>query len=178
MTKDAEQIASEKNAMFLGNYIVIFQHIESKLNQILQMAMGEGSWHFTQIILTELSNSSKIRIVRSILNSALSETEDKFKQDWLQGFNALMNKVADEAQQRNHLVHGTYDYTAAKLGGPVICFYKKAAADGLRDKTISMTDENCEEILEKVSGLATAMNFAFLQIISWCPDLFNDPVTG
>ncbi|TNE61868.1 MAG: hypothetical protein EP335_14365 [Alphaproteobacteria bacterium] len=170
----SEEIAiSDEVSRFLGNYITSFQFIESQLNQILQLALGFQNWRYSRIVFAELSNRSKISCVRSIINDALADTKDKFRLEWLVSFNNVMRRTADEAATRNQLVHGIYDYTIAKHGGPVLLFYNRVAKQGLSDKSIPLSSTEQLSILSTVAELARDISLVRLQIVSWSVELFE-----
>ncbi|MGY8665401.1 hypothetical protein Q3C01_23975 [Bradyrhizobium sp. UFLA05-109] len=58
-----EKAEIERLFQFIGTYVVVFQDAESKLNQIIQLAIGLDRWHVSHGVIRTLSNSQKIDLV-------------------------------------------------------------------------------------------------------------------
>jgi hypothetical protein len=60
----------EKLSLFIGRYILFFQFMESKIDQMLLLATDLNRWHVGQTILTKLGYRDKIEILSSIVHSS------------------------------------------------------------------------------------------------------------
>jgi hypothetical protein len=65
-----EKAEIERLFHFIGMYVVVFQDAESKLDQIIQLAIGLDRRHVSHGVIALLSNSQKIDLVQSIVHSS------------------------------------------------------------------------------------------------------------
>ncbi|WP_417465333.1 hypothetical protein [Kordiimonas sp.] len=169
-----EEQASSVTSKFLGDYICSFQWIENRLDQIIHLSLGNKYWFFTKIVLAEMSNASKVRSVRALVNNALLNTQDKSQKEWLLHFNSVMKRVTAEAETRNQLVHGQYDYTGTKHGLPVMMFYGRVGKEGITDKSRPMSEEVRKRHLVMLMKLCADLGAIHKQLTHWAPKIFED----
>jgi hypothetical protein len=176
MTKSEDTAANkivDKTVKFVGNYVVIFQEIEIKLDGILHLAFGERTWDINNILFAELSYHSKIKCVRSIVNLAQDHAADKKVEKWLPHFNKVMNRCIDEAKSRNSVVHAAYEWLPVDHGLSPILTHARVAKTGTTIKFEQLDDEFFEGELKRLCTLAFDIGVIKMQLIHWRKVLFD-----
>ena len=118
---DAEQKEKaeiERLFHFIGTYVVVFQDVESKLDQIIQLAIGLDRRHVSDGVIALLSNSQKIDLVQSIVHTSEIEDGSPSQEAWITSFDAVMQRLRTEATRRNKIVHSLYIFDFMKIGYP------------------------------------------------------------
>lgn len=112
---------------FIGAYIVVFQDIESKLDQIIQLAIGLERWHVSHGVVALLSNSQKIDLAQSIVQSSAIASGATFQKEWVKSFDEVIQRLKAEGTRRNKIVHSLYIFDFMQAGGPALRSKRKRA---------------------------------------------------
>ena len=80
---------------FIGTYVVVFQDIEAKLDQIIGLAVGLDRWHIGHAVVSLLSNAQKIDLVQGMVQSSAISDEDPFRTDWLASFDKVIQPAIE-----------------------------------------------------------------------------------
>lgn len=163
----------DETTKFIGNYIVIFQDIERRLDNILHCAFGELTWDINNIIFAELSYHSKIKCVRSIVNLCQERAKNEDVERWMPHFNDVMVKCTKEAETRNSIVHAAYEWLPVEYGGVPILTHAKVAKSGNKIKTEALENVYFEKEIQRLAVLAQEIGQVRLQLIHWNEILFN-----
>ncbi|MGY4484779.1 hypothetical protein ACVWWR_003970 [Bradyrhizobium sp. LM3.2] len=100
-----EKAGIERLFQFIGMYVVVFQDVESKLDQIIQLAIGLERRHVGHGVIALLSNSQKIDLVQSIVHSSEIADGSPAQEAWVTSFDEVMQRLRAEATRRNKIVH-------------------------------------------------------------------------
>lgn len=115
-----EKAEIERLFRFIGMYMVVFQDVESKLDQIIQLAIGLDRRHVSHGIIALLSNSQKIDLVQSIVHSSEIADGSPAQEAWVTSFDEVMQRLRAEATRRNKTVHSLYIFDFMKIGQPPV----------------------------------------------------------
>lgn len=113
-----EKAEIERLFHFIGAYVVVFQDVESKLDQIIQLAIGLDRRHVSHGIIALLSNSQKIDLVQSMVHSSEIADGSPYQEMWVTSFDEVMQRLRAEATRRNKIVHSLYIFDFMKIGHP------------------------------------------------------------
>jgi hypothetical protein len=98
-----EKAGIERLFQFIGMYVVVFQDVESKLDQIIQFSIGLDRRHVSHGVIALLSNSQKIDLVQSIVHSSEIADRSPVQEAWVTSFDEVMQRLRAEATRRNRL---------------------------------------------------------------------------
>ncbi len=112
---------------FIGAYVVVFQDIEAKLDQIIQLAIGLERWHVSHGVVALLSNGQKIDLAQSIVHSSAVASGATFQKDWVKSFDEVIQRLKAEGSRRNKIVHSLYLFDFMQAGGPALRSKRKRA---------------------------------------------------
>lgn len=113
-----EKADVERLFQFIGAYVVAFQDVESKLDQVIELAIGLGRRHVSHGVIALLSNSQKVDLVQSIVHSSEIADGSVSQEAWISSFDEVMQRLRAEATRRNKIVHSLYLFDFMKIGHP------------------------------------------------------------
>jgi hypothetical protein len=158
---------ADTEAMFaeIGRYVVFFQWIEGKLDQILLLGWGHENWTASQAKLSRMSNSAKIEEVQSLVLNSPDFARVHSRPDWCMHFNRVVKRLHDERHRRNRLVHSQYLFEFTEIGLPPMRSHRdKAAGEELFNRE-DFTKEAQEAMLGELLTLALDVNFVHVQLV-------------
>jgi hypothetical protein len=152
---------------FIGTYVVLFQEIEAKLDQIILVAIGHDRSHIGEGVVSFLSHAQKIDLIHAIVRSSAIANGDPFRAEWLTSFDEVIQRLKVEGTRRNKIVHSVYILDFVEIGAPPLRSKRK------RKRGDIGLDQ--EEIDAKFIGRATSelaelsfdIGMAFTQLVHW-----------
>ena len=149
---------------FIGTYVVIFQDIEAKLDQVEQSHIGE-------YIISTLSNSQKVDFVQAIIKSSAIANGDPFRTEWLASFYELVQRLRVEGTRRNSIVHSVYILDFMEIGAPPLRSKRKRkrAAPGFDQEEIDA--QFITRAISEIAELSFDVGMAFTQLVHWSEPL-------
>jgi hypothetical protein len=98
-----EKAEIERLFHFIGTYIVVFQDMESKLDQIIQLVIGLDRWHVSHGVIALLSNAQKIDLVQSVVHSSEIADGSPPQEAWVNSFDGSAKRKWGVLYQRPFL---------------------------------------------------------------------------
>jgi len=113
---------SELDQVFqtIGEYVLLFQQLESQIDQALLMWWGTENWTQSQRRLEKLSFAGKLSRLKDEFKANPGNKRGRERPEWPGRFDALLNRLDEEREHRNSLVHSAYLFEAFEHGGPII----------------------------------------------------------
>ncbi|MGD0185210.1 MAG: hypothetical protein ABSC25_08155 [Roseiarcus sp.] len=164
---------------FIGTYVVLFQDIEAKLDQIIMIAIGHDRPHVSEGVVSLLSHAQKIDLIHAIVRSSAIANGDPFRAEWLASFEDVIQRLKAEATRRNKIVHSAYILDFMEIGAPPLRSKRKRKRGDF--------DFDQEDIDAKFIGRATSelaelsfdVGMALTQLRHWSEPLGKTrPSTG
>ena len=153
---------------FLGKYVSTFQYIKGKLDQILQLAIGQERFHVSHSILTKLSNRDKIDVIQSIVSSSKIASKNT---EWINNFNRLINRLREEGSRRNKILHSQIIFYFVEIGAPPLRSKGKTTKKGFSFDQEYLDQSSTDSILKEIATLSLDIGFAYKQFVHWHDDL-------
>ncbi len=148
----------------IGKYLIIFQWMESEVDQILLLAWGFDNWAAGQAKLAKMTNCAKVEAMNPAVCESPNLARAQTRPDWWARFEAVIGRLHTERTRRNDIVHSQYLFDFVKAGFAPIRS-KRIKVDG---KTTLDQDELSKEfqekLLEEISELA--MDLSFIRVSS------------
>jgi hypothetical protein len=113
---DPQDEETERLFTFIGRYVVLFQDIEAKLDQIISLAISNDRSHVSNSILPYLTHAQKIDAMSAIVHSSSIADNDPFRLEWLASFEEVVQRLKAEATRRNKIVHSHYLFEFIAIG--------------------------------------------------------------
>ena len=164
--EDVERLFS-----FVGQYVVLFQQIETTLDEIIILSTLAGSvsetyrrtTYNTRCLLSQLSNRSRIECVRTIVLGSGVNSDVPDQRIWIEQFRELLRRIEKEAEFRNSLVHSRYLFDFGK----VIHFQTRIKKGRLDTSLKSYSEDEQDNRIQAVAELVSDLNRAIVQLRHW-----------
>jgi hypothetical protein len=156
----------------LGEYIVLFQHAETSINELLVL-LAQADDEAIRILVNELGYSQRLKTV-DVLFSRFVDLRRNPDLPAKAAFHKLMVELDKLGRRRNELVHSTY-MTWIDVAGDVGLFRQNSRLRG----STGIREEEAEELLpdafnndiERLDAALQELGQFRLEIIDWiCPD--------
>lgn len=158
---------ADTEAMFatIGRYVIFFQWVEGKLDQILLLGWGHENWTASQDKLAKMSNFEKVSSVREIVLNSPDFSRVHTRPEWCANFEFLIQRLNDERTRRNSLVHSQYLFEFVEIGlAPLKSHRQKVGGKATFDQQ-HLSKPAQEKLLDDLIRLAMDVNFAHVQLI-------------
>ncbi|MBY5585061.1 hypothetical protein [Rhizobium leguminosarum] len=158
---------ADSEAMFatIGRYIVIFQWIEGKLDEILLLGWGHENWEPSQVKLAKMTNSEKVKALRAIVSDSEEFARARTRSDWMAVFERLIERLHAERERRNSLAHSQYLFEFAAAGEPPLRSLRQRGSDGAGFSQEWFSNSAQEKMMAELSQLALDVNFTHVQLV-------------
>ncbi len=166
-----EQAEIKRLFHFIGSYVVVFQDIDSKLDQIIQLAIGQDRWHVSHSVITLLSHSQKIDLVRAVVHSSQIADGTEHRQRWIESFDEVIKRVRAEASRRNKIVHSLYIFDFMTIGAPPLRSKRKRKSDAMSFDQQDVDASFISNATSDVAELSFDIGMALVQLRHWSEQL-------
>jgi hypothetical protein len=162
-----EKAGIERLFQFIGMYVVVFQDVESKLDQIIQLAIGLDRRHVSHGVIALLSNSQKIDLVQSIVRSSEIADGSPVQEAWVTSFDEVMQRLRAEATRRNKIVHSLYILDFMKIGQPPVRSKRTRKKSGTSFDQEHVDAVYIDKATSDVAGLSFDVGMVLVQPRHW-----------
>ncbi|MBY3312218.1 hypothetical protein [Rhizobium laguerreae] len=157
MTQDEQDQAMNEFLAMVGHYVIVFQWIESKVEECLLLWWGHENWAQSKVRLASMTNKKKVDALWKEFRENPAN-RGRSRPDWVAQFEKLIERLHLERRRRNRLLHSHYLFDFLKVGEPVL---QVDAKEGNR----FVGREAQEEIRRELGALALDLGFAHTQVI-------------
>lgn len=159
----------DTDALFstLGQYWVIFQWIESRIDLVLLLGWVDENRNTNQRKLAKLTNSQKLAKVRSTVLRSPLFARVHTRPEWVAYFKATLAELEAEGRRRNSIIHSQILFEFAEKGvGPPLLSSRiiDRGSDALFEQ-IWLTKDYQQQLLDELRALATKISFIYTQLI-------------
>lgn len=169
MDKDSD--AYEKLSLFIGRYILTFQYVESKIDQMLLLATDLNRWHVGQTLLARMGYRQKVDALSAIVHSSKIARGTEHQRAWTESFDRLVKRLQDEGTRRNDIVHSLHMFEFVKIGAPVLRSRRSSNSKGFTVRNVEVDETEFDKIMAQIAMLFIDANFAHVQLVHWYDDL-------
>jgi hypothetical protein len=162
-----EKAEVERLFQFIGMYVVVFQDVESKLDQIIQLAIGLDRRHVSHGVIAVLSNSQKIDLVQSIVHSSEIVDGSPAQGAWVTSFDEVMQRLRAEATRRNKIVHSLYIFDFMKIGQPPVRSKRTRKKSGASFDQERVNAAYIDKATSDVARLSFDVGMVLVQLRHW-----------
>lgn len=158
---------ADTDAMFatLGRYVLIFQWVEGKLDQILLLGWGYENWEASQVKLAKMTNHEKVHAVEEVVLCSDEFSRVHARPEWCSHFKLLVERLHNERKRRNSMVHSQYLFDFVGLGHPPVRSSRQKVGGSVQFNQEDLSKENQARLLSDLALLAMDIGFAHTQLI-------------
>ena len=164
---DSAWTDADTEALFatIGRYLLTFQWIEGKLDQILLLGWGEDNRTASQARLAGMRNFEKINAVKELVLNSPDFARVHTRPDWCTEFELLIEHLHNERSRRNTLIHSQYLFRFTEIGLPPIMSHRQRL-DGEPKFIRQILDKDAQQkLLNDLGKLVIDINFTLVQLI-------------
>ncbi|QAS79537.1 hypothetical protein CO657_16365 [Rhizobium acidisoli] len=158
MTEDEQDQAMNEFLAMVGRYVIVFQWIESKMEECLLLWWGHENWAQSKDRLLNMTNKQKVDTLWKEFRENPANERGRSRPDWVKQFEKLVERLHLERKRRNKLLHSHYLFDFLPIGQPVMQIDPK---EGNR----YLGKEAQDDIHGAVRDLAIDLSFAHTQVI-------------
>lgn len=161
--EDPKAVAEvERIHSFIGEYVICFQWLEGKMDEMILMSMGHENWTLTQSELAESTNHKKVRRLETLVLERHG-FRVIIADDWDEYFAAVIQELHTERRRRNSLLHSQYLFDFLAIGHPVLKYDSKKSHDSL-DRNQDLSEDYCAQVLREIYELANRFGGVCMQL--------------
>ena len=136
-----EEETWEKVALFIGRYLLIFQYIEDKIDQMLLLGADLNRRHVGNSFLAAMSYRQKVEALSGIVHTSKIAQGNETQAKWVKSFGRLVKRWQDEGTRRNGIVHSLHLFDFVRIGAPVLRNSMRPHAKGVRIKNANVDEQ-------------------------------------
>lgn len=155
--------AAEAIYAFVGKYVVAFQWLEGKIDEMFLLARGEENRRETFAWLATKTNSAKIDAFRALVTQQ-GPFRPIAREDWPVQFDAIIERLHAERRRRNGLLHAQYLFDFLAIGAPVLRTDVQRYEGEPHFSQEELSAQRCEEILGEIAQLSFDLGMICVQL--------------
>lgn len=157
--------ACEELFAAIGKYVVLFQWLEGIVDQCLLLLWGHENWAESQYRLAKMKNSEKLDVLLREFRENPANARGRTRPDWVARFETLIQRLHEERQRRNSLLHSQYLFHFVDIGLPVLQSDRRRQGGEVNFEQKDLSPEAQRILLDDLGRLAIDMNFAHVQLV-------------
>jgi len=153
----------------LGRFVVMFQHIEGALTDLLALMTNAADDEIAHILVNELEYNKRVTTTDVVFARLVDVRRDPAEEPLKAQFHDLMSDLKKLGDRRNELVHSTYSLHSDKAGVGLLRQNTKLRCKvGIRqvDEEIFVA-ENLDQDFKRLDKALTSLEEFRLKIIDW-----------
>ena len=134
----------EKLFANLGRYLIIFQWVEGKLDQILLLGWGHENWTRSHRKLSKMTNDAKILGVEKMVLTSQDFVRVHARPEWVAHFKDVVVALQRERNRRNEIIHSQilFEFADAGFGVPIMSTRKRQADKNIDFQRLELSEES------------------------------------
>ena len=158
---------AERFFKFVGQYVISFQWLEGKIDDIFLLARGHNNRKQTFAWLAQQTNEKKIDAFRDAIFDGAH-----FAPVLVDGWEARVYSVTDrlhaERRRRNGVLHAQFLFDFLAIGAPIMRTHVRRKGGSVAFDSEDLSPERCHQIISEVALLAFDLNMICVQLRHAC----------
>lgn len=154
---------AERFFKFVGQYVISFQWLEGKIDDIFLLARGHNKREQTFAWLAQQTNERKIDAFRGVIFDG-----EHFAPVTIDGWEARVHSVSDrlhaERHRRNGILHAQFLFDFLALGAPIMRTHVRRKGGSTVLENEDLSPERCGQIISEVALLGFDLNMVCVQL--------------
>ena len=160
---DAVQEA-ERFYRFVGAYVISFQWLESKIDEIFLLARGQDVRADTFNWLAQKSNAQKIDAFQKLIVAG-SPFRHVPIDGWYDQLSKVVERLHQERRRRNSILHAQFLFDFLAIGVPVMRTHVQRQAGNIIFDQEDLSAAKRDLILSELAELASNLNMICVQLL-------------
>jgi hypothetical protein len=154
---------AERLYAFIGRYVISFQWLEGRIDEMLLLAQSHQNRADTFAWLARKDNKTKIDAFKELV-----KRDGPFREitvaGWAERFDEVITRLHAERQRRNGLLHAQYLFDFLAIGAPVLRTHVQRLEGELNFDQQELSPGRCDEIMREVVQLSFDLNIICVQL--------------
>ncbi|WP_026793239.1 hypothetical protein [Pleomorphomonas oryzae] len=157
-------LESERLYNFIGKYVISFQWLEGKIDEIYFLAKGAENRMPTIEWLSKKTIAQKIDGICSLIHDG--ETFRPVKIDgWYDKVSSVVARLHQERDRRNSILHSKYLFDFLAIGIPVLRTRARRQNEVVSLDQEYLSPDRCRQIMDEIGFLSFDLNMIFVQLL-------------
>jgi hypothetical protein len=156
-------LEAERLYKFVGEYVIVFQWLEGKIDEMFLLARGRESREETFGWLAQKTNAQKVDAFYEMIIA-----DKPFRPVTLDGWSDRLISVRDrlhaERRRRNGILHAQFLFDFLTIGAPVVRTHVTQRNGNLIFEQDDLSPSRCDEIMRDLAQLAFDLNMLCVQL--------------
>ena len=149
---------------FVGAYVISFQWLEGKIDEMFLLARGQDVRAETFSWLAQKTNAQKIDAFYELV-VACSPFRHVPIDGWYDHLRAVVERLHQERRRRNGILHAQFLFDFLAIGAPVMRTHVQRQAGNAVFDQEDLSPKRCDDILGELALLAFDLNMICVQLI-------------
>lgn len=155
---------AERFVRFVGEYVISFQWIEVKIDEIFLLLGGYEKRQQTFVWLARQTNERKIDAFRDAIFSG--QYFSQFPEvDWKPHVQSVVDRLHGERKRRNGILHAQFLFDFLAIGAPVVRTHVRREQGDVIFDSEDLSPERCSQIMDDLDSLGFDLGMVFLHLV-------------
>lgn len=165
MENDSESdVEAGRIYRFIGEYVVIFQWLEAKVEEVILLGRGHQHWKDTASWLAKNTNAQKVDCFIELVTAP-----EPFQPQAIEGFQSRLKVLGDrlhgERHRRNSVLHSKFLFDFLAIGQPVLRTNARRKDGQIVYENEDLSTDTCDQIMTDIAKLAFELNMVCVQLV-------------
>lgn len=156
-------LEAERIYKFIGQYVVFFQWLDGRIDEIFLMARGHESRPETLSWLAKQTNDNKVKEFSKLIISG-APFSPVYVDGWGERLQSVVERLQNERRRRNGIMHAQFLFEFLPINVPVLRSHLQREGDIPVFDQEHLSPERCGQIIEELSQLAFDLNMICVQL--------------
>ncbi|PYF06268.1 hypothetical protein C8J30_1322 [Rhodobacter viridis] len=156
-------LEAERIYKFIGEYVVCFQWLEGRIDEIFLMARGHKRRPETLSWLTRQTNDNKIKEFVKLITSGVP-FDPVCVDGWGERLQSVVGRLQNERRRRNGIMHAQFLFDFLPVNVPVLRLHLRHENDVPVFDQEYLSPQRCDQIIEELAQLAFDLNMICVQL--------------
>lgn len=153
----------ERFYKFVGEYVILFQWLEGRIDEIFLLARGHERRPDTFSWLARQTNEKKVDAFFELIIAG-SPFRAVHVEGWEERLRSVIDRLHTERRRRNGILHAQFLFDFLPIGAPVLRTHVRREGGNPVFDHEDLSPERCDQIIEEMAQLAFDLNMVCVQL--------------
>jgi hypothetical protein len=155
---------AERFYKFVGEYVISFQWMEGKIDEVFLLARGHDARAKTFSWLAQKTNAQKIDEFQTLVKAGTPFGYVAID-GWYDRLRTVVDRLHEERRRRNSILHAQFLMDFLAIGAPVVRTHVKRQAGDVIFEQEDLSPTRCDTIMGEIAQLAFDLGMICVQLI-------------
>lgn len=155
---------AERFFMFVGLYVISFQWLEGKIDEIFLLARGHENYQQTHTWLAQQTNEKKVDALRCLIFAG-EPFAPVMIDGWESHVDTVISRLHAERRRRNGILHAQFLFDFLTIGAPVLRTHVRKIGGSAVFDSEDLSASRCDQIISELGQLSFDLNRIHIQLV-------------